>query len=84
VRALAEKEARRIGLLSTEEEEGLFGLFLGWNLIEVFLCGSLLRAVELQDGSNPNAVGAHRLLRLLGRVVGVANFTIDLDVRALL
>ena len=29
-------------------------------------------------------VGAHRLLRLLGRVLGVANLALDLQVRALL
>ena len=84
VRGLTEKEARRIGLLSIKGEEGLFGLFLGRNLHRVFLCERLLRAVELQDGSNPDAVGAYLLLGLLGRVLGVADLALDLYVRALL
>ena len=46
--------------------------------------GGLLRAVELEDGVDANRVGADRFLRLLGRVLGVANLTFDLDVRALL
>src|SRR5208337_5370301 len=39
---------------------------------------------ELEDGNNANAVGTHRLLGLLGRVLGVANLALNLHVRALL
>src|SRR5690242_14118656 len=48
------------------------------------LRGSPFSPVQLEDRSHPNAIGAYRLLRLLRRVLKVANLTLDLDVCALL
>ena len=65
---------------------GLLGRFVEGQLFVGFLLfrSGLFRAVELEDGVDANRVGADRLLRLLGRVLGVANLALDLDVRALL
>jgi hypothetical protein len=65
---------------------GLRGCFLEGNLLLCFLLfgGCLFRTVELEDRVDANAVGAHRLLGLLGCVLGVANLALDLYVRALL
>lgn len=74
-----------IGRASAVWRKGLFGLFLCGHLIELLLVrAGLLCAVELEDGSDPNAVSAYRLLGLLGRVLGVANLALDLYVCALL
>jgi hypothetical protein len=59
----------------------LCGFVVGRNLLlELLLRGGLLRVIELEDGSYTNAVGAHRLLGLLGRVPGVANLAFNLYV----
>jgi len=68
------------------EGSGLLGRFVEGQFLVGFLLfrGGLLRAVELEDGVDANRVGTDRLLRLLGRVLGMANLALDLDVRALL
>ena len=84
MRAIAGKKPGDEPGFSHAEEGALFGLFLRGNLIELLLVRTgLLRAVELEDGSDPDAVGAYRLFGLLGRVFGVANLALDLNVCAL-
>jgi len=80
IKGLAVEEVRLApdfqGLATALERDVVVGRYgLGLKL----LGGSLLRPVQFEDRSHPNAISANRLLGLLRRVFHVADLTLDLD-----